>query len=339
MTSAVIGELLEPVVQRAVRRRVGVVAGHLAADGAVTVRGAGRLSLPDGPEPGARTLFEIGSITKTFTALLLARAAVDDGLSLDTHVGELVPEVAGIGRDGVEITLRHLATHRSGLPRSHVPVVRGSLQMLRGLDPYAGLTEDGLVEAIRRGRVKRVPGTGRPAYSNSGYGLLGIALSRFAGRSYGDLVRTRITEPLGLHDTVLRAARTGDQRDRAAIGHHRRRTPTSAWPLDGLPGAGALLSTVTDLLAFARAHLVPPPGPLGEAVRLATAEQAPRIGLGWHRIATAEELLIWHNGGTGGFRSMLVLRPRSGDAVAMLTNSARSVDLPALRLMEPARTR
>ncbi|AEG43209.1 serine hydrolase [Isoptericola variabilis] len=329
-----IDELLTRTAEQAARRRVGVVVGHVAPDGTTTVRGAGRARLPDGGTPDARTLFEIGSVTKTFTALVLARAVVEGELSLDTPVGDLVPEVAGLGRDGRLVTLGHLATHTSGLPRTHVPIVRGSLEMLRGKDPYRDVTEASTLAAVRAGRLRRTPGSGRPSYSNSGYALLGVALARHAGTTFGELVRTRVTDPLGLADTRTRHELTEDQAARTARGHHRRRTPAAPWPLDGLPGAGALLSTAADTLAWARAHLDPPDGPLGDAVRLATAEHARRIGLAWQRTpGRGEDTLVWHNGGTGGFRSMVCLRPEAGDAVVVLTNHARGVDLPALSLV------
>ncbi len=331
---AKVSDLLERAAAGAARRRAGVVVGYAAPDGTTTLRAAGRTRLPEGATPDGRTVFEIGSVTKTFTALALARAVVDGSLELRTPVGELVPEVGDLGRDGTRVTLGHLATHRSGLPRTHVPTVRGSVDMLLGRDPYRDATEESLLAAIGAGRLRRTPGTGRPAYSNSGFGLLGIALARHAGTTYGELVRARVTAPLGLADTRLRHEASDDHAGRTAQGHHRRRAPAPAWPLDGLPGAGALLSTATDLLAWARAHLDPPDGALGDAVRLAVAEHGPRTGLAWQRTpARGGETLVWHNGGTGGFRSMVCLRPDRGDAVVVLTNHARGVDMTALSLL------
>ncbi len=332
-------EILDLTANRLGRRRVGVVVGHLAADGTTTVRGTGRTSLPDGGTPDARTRFEIGSITKTFTALALARAVTAGGLDLETPVGDLVPEVAPLGRGGTPVTLRHLATHTSGLPRVHISMLRGTLDAYRGLDPYRNHSEEALLAAIRSGRLRRTPGTGRQAYSNSGFGLLGIALARHAGLTYAELVARDVTGPLGLTDTGTSDAATAEQAARTAVGHHRRRTPAAAWNLDALPGAGALHSTADDLLTWARWHLDPPPGELGEALRFAVAEHGPRIGLAWQRSATEAERrrgrdqVIWHSGGTGGFRSALCLQPATGDAVVVLTNHGRSAALAAFRLL------
>lgn len=332
--AGVASALVQEVADKAVRRRAGVIVGHLAVHETATVRGAGHVALPAGPTPGPDTLFEIGSVTKVFTGLLLALAVIEGELTLDTPVGNLVPEVAGLGRDGVPVTLGHLATHTSGLPRMHGSLVGGSVDMLRSRDPWASTTERSLLNDIRSGPVKRTPGTGRPTYSNSGFGLLGIALSRQAGLAFGDLVTERITQPLTLLDTVVPRQRTDEQRRRTAAGHHFRRTPAPPWPVDGLPGAGALLSTATDLMMFAHAHLVPPEGALGEAIRLSLTQHARGIGLAWQLTSGRDgSRLAWHNGGTGGFRSMLALTPDDGHAVAVLSNQARSVDIPALRLL------
>lgn len=324
-----VAEALAEAAERAARRRAGVVVGHVGPEGATTVRAAGRAWLPDGPALAEDTLVEIGSVTKTFTATLLACAVVEGRLALDTPVAALVPEVAPLGRDGVLVTLGHLATHTAGLSRIFLPVVAGSVEMLRGRDPYAGVTERALLDGVRTQPLKRTPGTGSPKYSNTGMGLLGLALARAAGTSYGELVRDRVTGPLGLRDTATDELLTDEQRGRLATGHHRRRTPAAAWPLSGLPGAGALRSTVADMLRWLHAQASPPEGPLGEAIRLTQQPHGHDIGLGWLRMQD----LLWHNGGTGGFRSIVGVRLDQGDGLAMLTNHARGLDLAALRLL------
>ncbi|UMG91953.1 beta-lactamase family protein [Nocardioides sp. TF02-7] len=320
---------LAAAVSRAARRRAGVAAGYVDRQGRILVHGAGHTRLPDGPAPDQRTLFEIGSVTKTFTATLLACAVVAGEVDLDTPVAELVPEVAPLERDGVPVTLKHLATHTSGLTRIFVPVVRGSVEMLRGRDPYAGVDEAALVAGVRGSRLKRTPGTGRSRYSNTGMGLLGLALARLAGTSYGELVRTRIAGPLGMADTATDEQLTADQRARLATGHHRRRSPAAPWPLVGLPGAGALRSTVHDQLLWLRAQADPPTGDLGDAIRLTQQEHHRDTGLGW----MLHGGLQWHNGGTGGFRSYVAIVPETGDAVAVLANHARGLDLVGMRLL------
>jgi serine-type D-Ala-D-Ala carboxypeptidase/endopeptidase len=115
------GEIPQRTVAALGRRHVGAVAGllDLAADGQPLISGTGSLRAANGPAPDADTTFEIGSITKTFTALALAHAVVSGRLSLDTPVHDILPAGTAVPvRDAVEITVEHLARHTSGLPRS-----------------------------------------------------------------------------------------------------------------------------------------------------------------------------------------------------------------------------
>jgi D-alanyl-D-alanine-carboxypeptidase/D-alanyl-D-alanine-endopeptidase len=322
---------VEELVERAARRRAGLVVGVRRGDETSVV---GRAH--EGPDPDGRTLHEIGSITKTFTSLLLADGVVRGEWSLDDPVRSLLPGGTDVpSRDGVEITLAHLATHTSGLPHAPVPLVRGSVEMLRGRDPYADLTTDGLLEALAAARLRRTPGTGGVHYSNLGVGVLGQALAHATGTSYGALVEQRVCRPLGLVDTATHDRLSAEQRSRLVPGHRGRRRPAAAWPLDGMPGAGALHSTVDDLLRYLGAQLDPDSTPLGDAVRLT---QRPRvegrqpIGLGWLRNDRPARLW-WHNGGTGGFRSFAGFVPDRHVAVAVLSNHSRSVDLLGLRTL------
>jgi CubicO group peptidase (beta-lactamase class C family) len=323
-------ELVERAVERDGRRHVGLVVGAVRADGERMIVGAGRTRLPDGPTPAADTLFEIGSITKVYTALLLAEAVVRGELTLDTPLREVLPEARVPSRDGVEITLEHLATHTSGLPRLPVPfasVLRWQL-LDRDSDPYAPIDRAALLDALDRTRLRRTPGTGRMAYSNVGVGLLGHALVAAAGSAdYDSLVRERICVPLGMPDTMVvpdpaRAVRVAD-------GHRRGGRRTGHWALLGLPGAGALRSTAADQLTFLRAQLRPDDTPLGPAIALTHAERRARrlgMGLGWIRLGSPDQVLLWHNGGTGGFRSFAGAVPSQGAAAIVLANDVRSCD-------------
>lgn len=323
---------------RAVRHRPGAVVGRLGPGGERTVAGAGRLRT-GGPGPDGGTLFEIGSVTKVFTALLLAEAVRRGEVALETPLADLLPVGTRVpSRSGAEITLRHLATHTSGLPRLPMRHRQVAAAMLRrDQNPYASLDTDGVLAVLARTDLRRTPGEGRMHYSNFGAGLLGLALVRAAGVSdYEALVRSRVCLPLGLADTVVTAR--GDQVDRLAQGHIWRGRPTSAWDLPGIPGAGALRSTADDLLTFAAAYLGPDDHPLGEAMRTTLDHHGVKgIGLGWQLHAGRPPVppLAWHNGGTGGFRSFVGLARETGEAVVVLTNSTRGVDLLGLRMIAP----
>ena len=195
---------VQAVLERGVRRRAGLVIGVLR-DGVTSVRGRSA----DGAVLDGRSMFEIGSITKTFTSLLLADGAVRREWALATPVRDLLPADASVpSRDGVEIALEHLATHTSGLPNAPIPIVAGSVEMLRGRDPYARITSDGLLHALGTAKLKRTPCSGPVHYSNLGVGILGAALANACGMSFADLVAARICGPLGLMDIVTDGQRS-----------------------------------------------------------------------------------------------------------------------------------
>jgi len=328
-------DAVNQTAEQAGRQRRGVVVGAIQGGRSAV---AGRGDDGHGKVPDGRTLFEIGSVTKVFTSLLLADGVVRGEWELDTPVVELLPDVAIPQRDGTPITLENLATHTSGLPgfpaplswRGAVDVLRAGVDVLRGADPYRGLTSEVLLERVSRMQLSRTPGTGQPDYSNTGVALLGLAMERASGTAYDDLLRTRVSRPLGLSDTLTRRQSAADQQARTALGCRKRGGSAAPWPLEGMQGAGALLSTMTDLLCFLSVQLDPTGSVLEEPIRMTQQHQAvPHIGLGWLRGAKDT---LWHNGGTGGFCSFVGLCPTEGMAVAVVTNQARDVNRPSAEL-------
>lgn len=272
-------------------------------------------------------LFQIGSVTKVFTSLLLATYVVDGALALDDRVEVLLPELAGSA--AASITLEQLATHTSGLPRVPSRLWRRSFGHP---DPYADLDHASMVDDVRSTTPR--PGR-RPAYSNLGAALLGEALATWAGRPYDELVRERICAPLGLDATTCHPAEE-------PVGTSRRGRPKpTTWHFTAYAGAGALWSTLADLQRFLGVQLVRPDGDLGEAIRLTHQVRVPgrRVDqcLGWLRIHGREghEGLLWHNGGTGGYRSFVGVR--DAGAVAVLSATDRSVDGVGMRLLRELR--
>lgn len=282
----------------------------------------------------AGTVFEIGSITKTFTAVLLAQLALDGAVGLDEPLGACLPPGTHVpARDGARPTLVQVATHTSGLP-SMPPGFLGHALRHRS-DPWAALTTDELLSSLARAKLRRAPGE-RFRYSNLGFGLLGHALAHRGNAPYEELVARRICEPLGLRDTAVAVdAASG----RVAQGHSRRGRPVPGWHLPAIAAAGALHSTASDLLAFLRACLEPPAAAPGPAL-LATLEPRFRIrrnlgvGLAWLLLGPdGDRALAWHNGGTGGFRSFAGFTREPLTAVVVLSARARSVDRLGMRLL------
>lgn len=297
-----------------------------------------------GPRPTARTLFEIGSITKTFTGLLLAQAVEERRLQPSAPIRPLLPDSVVLSvADSVRraspdstVTLLHLATHRSGLPRLPANLRAEA----NPWDPYAAYGDSALYAFLDGYELPRAPGTAY-AYSNIGAGLLGHLLARRADTNYAALVHERIAEPLGLCDTRIRLSPVQDRR--FAQGHNRAGAPTSPWHFDALAGAGALRSTAADLLAYLRAHRrvlreeADPAGPpvLKRAMRRAlrprapTAQDSTRIGYAWHQTRRSGHRVLWHNGGTGGFRSFVGIDRSTGHGAVVLVSAAVSSELVA----------
>ncbi|MFD9684540.1 serine hydrolase domain-containing protein [Kitasatospora sp. NPDC059146] len=329
-----LARLVQQTSDRVAGRCVGVVVAGVAG-GAVEIRGAGRTG-PGGEVPGARTLFDVGSVTKVFTALALARLALDGTVRLDEPLAEVLPRSTAVpSRGGEAITLRHLATHTSGLPRLPRGVLLRALLRPDRADPYAHCTAERILSGLGRTRLRSAPGRNF-RYSNLGAGLLGLALAHRAGTTYGELVDREVCAPLGLTDTCLRP--DADQSARLASGHAPTGRPVPSWEFAALPGMGGLRSTAADLAAFLRAQLAAegePDAPLAPAMLLAR-ETRHRVNpsawthLGWlgHRLHAQQgrHLQLWHNGGTGGSASFLAFDPERQVGVVVLANSRRSVD-------------
>ncbi|WP_405428311.1 serine hydrolase domain-containing protein [Streptomyces erythrochromogenes] len=335
--------LARQTAERLAERHVGVVVAALAED-AVEIRGAGSTGstgADDSRTPGPDTLFEIGSVTKPFTALALACLAVTGRAGLDEPLADLLPAGTAVpSRDGRQISLQHLATHTSGLPRLPRGMLLPALLHPSKPDPYAACTADALLSGLAGTRLRAVPGK-RFRYSNLGAGLLGLALARRAGTDYESLITREICAPLGMTDTVVTV--DGTRSRRSAQGHGRRGRPVAPWHLADLAGAGALRSTAADLAAFVRAQWDGGPGELAEAIRLTRTVEHRRspfawVHLGWsaHRLHPRQgaHLQIWHNGGTGGFSSFVGFDPEKRLAVIALANTGgRPVDRPAFDLL------
>ena len=283
-------------------------------------------------DPGRPTprdaLFEIGSISKVYNALILATAVAARELTLETPVSSLWPAAQALDAAPGPVTLEHLATHTAGLPR-----LPATFAPRDATDPYADFDDAALVRALATTTLEAPPGE-RYAYSNLGAGLLGRALAERFERSWEALLRERVLAPLGLSDThvSLDAAAA----PRLVEGHTADGVPTPPWAFDALAGAGALRATIDDAARFLEAQLHPEATPLEAAIRLTQTPRHPlagggHIALGWHVAAPGA---LWHNGGTGGFRSFAAIRPQDGLGVVVLASSAASqVDALGGRLL------
>ena len=300
---------------------VGVVSPH-----GTHVAGAGDAG--GGRVPTGSTLFQIASVTKTFTA---ARAGPGGrGGAPATGRSRAAPpprRVRGAVAPGVDITLEHLATATSGLPR--LPPGIDTLPGFDPRDPYAHVTLADVAAAVRATTLRSTLGALRVLQ------LRLRAAGHRAGTCRGDELRrgwrcSRIAEPLDLADTVV--TRNPAQTARSAAGHDAQGQPAPDWHMPAVAGAGALWSTADDLLRYLRAHLSLRPGRLAPALRSvrrarARVDRSTTIGLAWFRSRQpGAGPIAWHNGIVGGHAGYVAFAPRARLGVAVLTNTARPVD-------------
>jgi serine-type D-Ala-D-Ala carboxypeptidase/endopeptidase len=270
------------------------------------------------PAPHAHAVFELGSVTKTFTALLLAEMVIRGEVDYDDPItAYLPPEALPRRATKALITLEQLATHTAGLPRLPTNLYLRALPIW-GTNPYARYRLDDLYRATARIRTRRQRGT-RVRYSNLGVGLLGQLLANAAGSDYRDLVIDRVCRPLGMMDTLAGPGA-------ACVTGYRRGRPLPPWEMGALAAAGTLRSSAADLLRYLEAQLHPEITPLADALR---ATQAPRVAakgrdhicLVWNRRDSRHGDLLFHSGATRGFTSFVGFCPQAGTGVVALTNT------------------
>lgn len=314
-------------------RAVGIVVGVMEADGSRRIFAAGEPG-PDAQALGEHSIFEIGSVTKVFTATLLADMVAKGEVALDDPVVKFLPagEVTMPTRGGKEITLLDLSTHRSALPR-----MPDNFAPADAANPYADYTVEQLYEFLSNHELRRDIGA-LAEYSNIGVGLLGHVLARVSGSSYEELVRERILEPLDMSNTAITLS--DGMTHWLVQGHNQAGDVVSNWDIATLEGAGALRSDVNDMLKFVAANTGPPQSPLEEAMR-ATHEVRNSlngnmvIGLNWIVLPVGASKVIWHNGGTGGYHAFVGFDPAKKVGAVVLTNSSHDTDDIGLHLVNP----
>lgn len=315
-------EIRRLLVERidAQKQGVGIVVGIIEPHKRRVVA-YGSLEKGDPRKLDGDTLFEIGSITKVFTALAAADMAQRGEVKLDDPIAKYLPPTVRVPeRNGKQITLIDLATHTSGLPR-----MPENFRPKDPNNPYADYTPETLYSFLSSYQLKRDIGA-KSVYSNLGFGLLGVGLAQRAGMDYEKLVVTRICDPLGMNST--RITLSEPLRARFAAGHSSDLLTVPSWDVNNtMAGAGALHSSANDLLTFLAAMMGYTKNPLAAAQKTALSTTRPTpwpfgaIGLAWEIDTRGGGKIISKDGGTGGFTSYIGWRPEIGVGVVVLTNT------------------
>ncbi len=296
----------------------GIVIGYVH-EGQTEVRVLGSETLNE------ETVFEIGSLTKPLTGLLLANLVAKGEVSLDDSINTLLPQEAQKPEFDA-VTLQGLATHTSGLPR--LPPTMNWLWMLRnGEDPYAAFGEAELFEALAKTTPKEVGK--QSAYSNFGFGLLGFLLAKSQGETYEQLLKQVVLEPLELTATYITTVPSNvtvatPLTDRGRAGE--------AWTFqEPMVGAGAVKSNLHDMVLWLNACLNE--SPITEDLTFATQPRfklsdTDDVGLAWVISKQNNQTAIWHNGETGGYTAFLGFNPDAKQGLVILSNLTIGDDLP-----------
>jgi serine-type D-Ala-D-Ala carboxypeptidase/endopeptidase len=314
------------------KRSVGIVVGLVDEKG-TRIISYGKPSQTSNQTVNGDSVFEIGSVTKVFTAVLLADMVERSEVGLNDPISKYLPKsVKTPTRDGKEITLLDLSSQTSGLPR-----MPSNFSPKDRQNPYADYTVDQMYAFLSGYTLTRDIGA-KYEYSNYGVGLLGHILALRAGADYESLVRTRITQPLKMDNTGVKL--TPEMQAHLANGHDAALRPAANWDLPTFAGAGALRSTANDMLKFVAANLGLIKSPLLTAMQKSHQPQHDtgmpdlEIGLGWHILKKFGAEIVWHNGGTGGYHSFIGFDKKKRKGVVVLSNSTNDIDDIGRHLLE-----
>jgi serine-type D-Ala-D-Ala carboxypeptidase/endopeptidase len=324
-------EIREILVKRIDQQKqaVGIVVGVIEPNGRRVVA-YGELAKGDPRTLDGDTIFEIGSVTKVFTSLLLADMASRNEVALDDPAAQYLPESVQMPkRDGKSITLLDLSTHSSGLP-----------SLPSNLKPEADYSVDDLYQFLAGFALPRDPGS-EYEYSNLGAGMLGHLLAYRTGTDYESLIGIRITRPLSMADTTITLS--SSMKQRMATGHNGLLAPVANSDLPApLAGAGGLRSSTNDMLTFLEAFLGYKESPLAPAMKAMLEVRRPAgqatIGLGWIILSAHGREIVVHNGATGGgFRSFVGYARQERIGVVVLSNAytATGIDDIGFHLLNP----
>jgi CubicO group peptidase (beta-lactamase class C family) len=271
--------------------------------------------------PTANSIFELGSLTKTFTATLLAYYANEGKVKLADPITKYLPDSVAKNPALAGITLLMLSNHTSGLPRlpedffSHVTDT---------LNPHKSYTKQLMFAYLKTCQLKSKPGE-LYGYSNFGVGLLGVILEKVSGKPFEQMVTEIITGPLGMASTVQHLSPLLNTHFVSVYNEDGNQTPP--WDLDAFAAAGALRSSVNDMLLYAKANMTMADTKLSKAIVLThqiTYDKDTKVGLGWHIIVANGVNYYFHDGGTGGCSTFLAFNIEKNIAVVVLSNAAES---------------
>lgn len=298
-------------------------------DGKTYFYGYGETAKGSNSIPDNRTIFEIGSISKTFTATLLADAVSKGKIKLDDPVNKYLPDsIPAIAFDGVLVTIKSLINHSSGIPRMPSNFGTGKA------DPYIDYDDSKMFSFYKHFTPTRKLGD-KYEYSNLAVGTVGVILERINKDSYENMLLKTICKPLRMNDTKVYLRPEDSARFAKGYSDGNFAAP---WNFKAFMAAGGIRSTPADMILYAQAQLGTSPRALNSDIQLThtvifkTTDAT--LGMAWHYIKPGKDEILFHNGGTGGYKSYLAVNLQKKFAVVILSNTTISVDGVGNELMK-----
>lgn len=309
-----------------------IVVGLITPEG-ITYYSYGVKSLKTKEPVDEHSVFEIGSISKTFTGILLADMVVKGELNLDDSLQSLLSDdVTAPTRNGEAIKLFHLSNHTSSLPR-----LPSNIVMANHENPYEDYTEEQMYDFLNSYELPRDIGS-EFEYSNYAVGLMGNVLAAKYNMTYEELMLEVIAQPLGMESTGV--GFTPEMKTNLAHGYNGL-LQVENWDIPSLAGAGAIRSSASDMVKYLSANMGILESSLYTAMQLSHQvtsgeEIKTKVGLGWLMMESDALEIIWHSGGTGGYRTFTGFTSDGELGVVVLTNSDVGVDDIGLHLLNPS---
>jgi CubicO group peptidase (beta-lactamase class C family) len=302
----------------------GVSIGILK-DGKITVYNYGETERENKQLPTAATIYEIGSISKTFTAILLADAVKKGKIKLDDPVNKYLPDsIPQLQYNNKVITVQMLSNHSSAIPYMPDNFNKPGID---AQNPFKDYNNADLFSFLKHLKLTREPGT-KYEYSNTAVGLLGVILERVYKKTFEKLIIETICAPLGMKDT--RQIVLAKDTPRFAKGYTENGTAIASWDFQSLAAAGCIRSTVNDMMKYLQANINTKNPSLHAAMQLShkvTSEKdKQKVALGWHILKPGNEEIIFHNGQTGGYHAYMAFNKEKKFGVVILSNCSLSMD-------------
>lgn len=297
---------------------------------------SGKTALKNGTPVDENSIFEIGSISKVFTTILLVSEVEKGNMKLSDPISKYLPKNVKVpSRNGEVITLKHLATHTSALPR-----MPGNFNPANRLNPFADYSLEQVYEFLNSYELTRDIGV-QSEYSNFGMGLLGHILEQHTGKTYEELFVERIAIPYEMSNTKM--IMTSNMKEHLAKGHSGN-LEVPNWSFMTLGAAGGIKSNLSDMIKFIQANMTKDTKAINQAMRTShkmafNDGKGFAMGLGWHYANTSkkEDLIVWHNGRTGGYTTFAGFIEGTTKGVVVLSNSTESIDDIGLKLLDSSR--